>query len=118
MDETAYMLVVIAAIALATFATRALPFVFFSSREPPELLSTIEKNLPPMILLLLLIYCLKDVQWFQPPYGAPEIFTIVSVTALHVWKRNAMLSIFAGTGLYMLLVQFNVFSYIFSFLFG
>ena len=118
MSETAYILMVIAAVALATFATRALPFVFFSSREPPELLSTIEKNLPPMILLLLLIYCLKDVQWFQAPYGAPEIFTIASVTALHVWKRNAMLSIFAGTGLYMLLVQLNIFSYIFSFLFG
>ncbi len=114
MRETAYMLMVIATVALATFATRVLPFVFFSSREPPKLLSTIEKNLPPMILLLLLIYCLKDVQWFQPPYGAPEILTIVSVTALHVWKRNAMLSIFAGTGMYMFLVQFDVFSFLFG----
>lgn len=118
MNETVYMLVVIAAVSLATFITRALPFVFFSKKEPPELLSTIEKNLPSMILLLLVIYCLKDVQWFQSPYGAPEIFTIAVVTVLHLWRRNAMLSIFAGTGLYMLLVQFNVFSYIFSFLFG
>lgn len=105
MSEAAHLLIVTAAVALATFATRALPFVFFSRREPPELLSTIEKNLPPMILLLLVIYCLKDVQWFQPPYGAPEVFTIAVVTVLHLWRRNAMLSIFAGTGLYMLLVQ-------------
>jgi branched-subunit amino acid transport protein AzlD len=105
MTDTAYMLVVIAAVALATFATRALPFIFFSRREPPELLSTIEKNLPPMIPLLLVIYCLKDVQWFEPPYGVPEIFTIAVVTVLHIWRRNAMLSIFAGTGLYMVLVQ-------------
>ena len=105
MNDTTYMLLVIAAVALATFATRALPFIFFSKREPPELLSTIEKNLPPMILLLLVIYCLKDVQWLQPPYGVPEIFTIAVVSVMHIWKRNAMLSIFAGTGLYMLLVQ-------------
>lgn len=105
MSEAAHLLIVTAAVALATFATRALPFVFFSRREPPELLSTIEKNLPPMILLLLVIYCLKDVQWFQPPSGAPEVFTIAVVTVLHLWRRNAMLSIFAGTGLYMLLVQ-------------
>ncbi len=110
MSNTIYMLVVIGTVALATFITRALPFVFFISREPPELLLTIEKNLPPMILMLLLIYCLKDVQWLQFPYGASELFTIASVTALHVWKRNAMLSIFSGTGLYMLLVQLDIFS--------
>jgi branched-subunit amino acid transport protein AzlD len=110
MTDTIYMLVVIGTVAIATFITRALPFVFFSSREPPKLLSTVEKNLPPLILMLLLIYCLRDVQWIQFPYGAPELFTIASVTALHVWKRNAMLSIFSGTGLYMLLVQFDIFS--------
>ncbi|MFY9200830.1 MAG: AzlD domain-containing protein [Methanosarcina flavescens] len=37
--------VTIVVIALATFATRALPFLFFSSREPPEMLSVIEENL-------------------------------------------------------------------------
>lgn len=110
MTEPLQMLVIIAAIALATFATRALPFLCFGSREPPGIISTIEKNLPPMILLLLVIYCLKDVQWLAAPYGVPELFTIGVVAGLHFWKRNAMLSIFAGTGLYMVLVQSNIFS--------
>lgn len=112
MAEALRMLVTIMVVALATFATRVLPFVCFGSRKPPEMLSTIEKNLPPMILLLLVIYCLKDVQWFSAPYGVPELFTIGVVAGLHFWKRNAMLSIFAGTGLYMALVQFNVFSFL------
>ncbi len=64
MTDRLQMLVTIAVVALATFATRALPFICFGSREPPEILTTIEKNLPPMILLLLVIYCLKDVRWF------------------------------------------------------
>lgn len=106
------MIVTIAVIALATFTTRAIPFLFFGSREPPAMLSVIEKNLPPMILLLLVIYCLKDVQWLSAPYGIPELFTIGVVAGLHFWKRNAMLSIFTGTGLYMILVQFNVFSFL------
>ncbi len=109
---TMEMLVIIMAMALATFATRALPFICFSRRTPPEGLSTIEKNLPPMILLLLVIYCLKDVQWFAAPYGLPELLAIGMVAGLHLWKRNAMLSIFAGAGLYMLLVQCNVFSFL------
>ena len=112
MIDTLQMLVTIAIIALATFATRVLPFLCFGSREPPAILSTIEKNLPPMILLLLVIYCLKDVQWLTAPYGLPELFTIGVVAGLHFWKRNAMLSIFAGTGLYMALVQFHVFSFL------
>lgn len=106
------MFITIAVIALATFATRALPFLFFGSREPPEMLAVIEKNLPPMILLLLVIYCLKDVQWLTAPYGIPEFVTIGVVAGLHLWKRNAMLSIFIGTALYMVLVQFNVFSFL------
>jgi len=102
----------IAVITLATFATRALPFIFFGSREAPVILSTIEKNLPPMILLLLVIYCLKDVHWFSAPYGIPELLSIGIIAGLHFWKRNAMFSIFIGTILYMIMVQFNVFSFL------
>lgn len=112
MLDTLQMFITIAIIALATFATRALPFICFGSREPPAMLSVIEKNLPPMILLLLVIYCLKDVQWLTAPYGIPELLTIGVVAGLHFWKRNAMLSIFTGTTLYMVLVQFNVFSFL------
>lgn len=114
MNDIVHLLSVITVVAIGTFITRALPFVFFNSIKPPAILSTIEKNLPPMILLLLVFYCLKDVYWFQPPHGIPELFTILVVTTLHVWKRNAMLSIFIGTGLYMLLVRYDVFLIIFS----
>ncbi len=114
MKDIIYMLSVILLVALITFGTRVLPFVFFNSRAPPAILSTIEKSLPPMILMLLLIYCLKDVQWSSFPFGAPELFTIAVVTVLHVWKRNAMLSIFTGTILYMVLVQSDIFTIIFS----
>jgi branched-subunit amino acid transport protein AzlD len=112
MINTLQTLVTIAIVALATFATRALPFICFGSREPPVTLLTIEKKLPPMILLLLVIYCLKDVQWFSAPYGIPELLSVGIVAGLHFLKRNAMLSIFIGTALYMIMVQFNVFSFL------
>jgi branched chain amino acid efflux pump len=112
MTNSLQTLVTIAVVALATFATRALPFICFGSREPPVILLTIEKNLPPMILMLLVIYCLKDVQWFSAPYGIPELLSVGIIAGLHFWKRNAMLSIFIGTALYMIMVQFNVFSFL------
>ena len=39
------------------------------------------------------------------PHGLPELISIAALTALHLWKRNVLLSIGVGTALYMLLVQ-------------
>ena len=39
------------------------------------------------------------------PYGIPEAAAVLVTAALHVWKRNNLLSIGAGTVLYMFLVQ-------------
>ena len=39
------------------------------------------------------------------PYGLPELLAIGTVGALHLWKRNTMLSISVGTVVYMLLIQ-------------
>lgn len=61
--------------------------------------------LPPAMMGLLVVYCLKGVTWLEAPHGAPEIIAVAVVTALHCWKRNVLLSIAGGTAVYMLLVQ-------------
>ncbi|WP_342782134.1 branched-chain amino acid transporter permease [Psychrobacillus soli] len=55
---------------------------------------------------LLVIYCLKDVTLLTGSHGFPELIGVAVVTGLHLWKRNMLLSIAAGTIVYMLLVQF------------
>ena len=54
---------------------------------------------------MLVVYCLKDVRPLAYPHGIPELLGIALVALLHVWKRNSLLSIGAGTVAYMLLVQ-------------
>ena len=61
--------------------------------------------LPYAVIGLLVIYCLKDVD-FGSTYGIPELLAIVFIVLLHKWKKNILLSIGAGTVFYMLLVQF------------
>ena len=39
------------------------------------------------------------------PFGLPEFIASAAVAALHAWKKNSLLSIGAGTVLYMVLVQ-------------
>ena len=61
--------------------------------------------LPPAIIGMLVVYCLKDVSVTVMPFGLPEAVSAAAVVALQFWKRSSLLSILAGTLLYMLLIQ-------------
>lgn len=90
----------------ATMLTRFLPFLVFSSKKPtPRLVRYLGDALPAAIFGLLVVYCLKDVSWTLPPHGAPELMAVALTAALHLWLRRMLLSMAAGTALYMLLVQ-------------
>ena len=98
------LLIVVAV--LVTMATRFLPFLIFGeNRKTPPIIEYLGKVLPFAIMGMLVVYCLKDVSVLRFPYGLPEIISCVVVAALHVWKRNSLLSIGGGTVCYMLLVQ-------------
>lgn len=101
----------IAACSLATFATRLLPFVALARHADHPLILHLGRYLPPAVMLILVIYALRD---FRPlsegelnvsASGLPMLLASVTVIVLHLWRRNALLSIVGGTGLYMLLVQ-------------
>lgn len=96
----------IAVVALVTAALRFLPFLIFGeNRTTPPLITYLGQVLPFAIMGMLVIYCLKDVSFLFDSFGIPEIIGCAVVAALHVWKRNTLLSIGAGTVCYMLLVQ-------------
>ena len=97
----------IAVIALVTAALRFLPFwIFNENRKTPPMISYLGQVLPYAIIGMLVVYCLKDVSFTAAPFGIPEAIGCAVVTVLHIWKRNTLLSIGAGTICYMLMVQF------------
>ena len=97
----------IAVIALVTAVLRFLPFLIFGeSRKTPPLVAYLGQVLPYAIMGMLVVYCFKGVSFRSFPFGIPEIIGCLVVTLLHIWKRNTLLSIGAGTVCYMLLVQF------------
>ena len=96
----------IAVMALITFLTRVLPFLLFGrGGKPPRIILYLGTYLPAAVIAMLIVYCLKDVSFVAQPYGLPELLAIGTVGALHLWKRNTMLSISVGTVVYMLLIQ-------------
>ena len=99
-------ILLVAIVALVTAFLRFLPFLIFGeNRTTPPLIAYLGKVLPFAIMGMLVVYCLKDVHFLSASFGIPEILGCAVVALLHVWKRNTLLSIGAGTVCYMLLVQ-------------
>ena len=97
---------IILAVAAGTQITRWLPFWLFpEKKDPPPVVLYLGRVLPAAMMGLLVVYCLRNVDIAAAPHGLPELIALAAVTALHLWKRNVLLSIGVGTALYMVLVQ-------------
>ena len=98
--------ITIALCALATMFTRFAPFLMFSGRKTPRYIEYLGHALPGAIFGMLVVYCLKSVDPMVYSHGLPEALAILVTVALHLWKRQMLLSIAGGTVCYMLLLQF------------
>jgi branched-subunit amino acid transport protein AzlD len=96
--------VLVAVMAVVTILLRFLPFLVIRKETPPYI-SYLGKVLPPAIIGMLVIYCLKDVTPTASPYGIPELIAAACVVILQVWKRNSLIGILTGTVIYMILIQ-------------
>ncbi|GAA3908886.1 branched-chain amino acid transporter permease [Halomonas cibimaris] len=112
LSDPVWQLIVVCA--LATFATRILPFIALSRQADHPLVLHLGRYLPPAVMLILVIYALRDFtpltsswQLNMGDSGLPLVFASLVVAGLHVWRRNALLSIVLGTVAYMLMVQLS-----------
>jgi len=103
-ESTAYLLIFILVSACATFLTRLLPFVLLYRWADHPLLKHLGRYLPPVLMVLLLMYALKDAL-VTGHQLLPSLASLAVVTVLHLLWRNPLISILSGTGLYMFLTQ-------------
>lgn len=100
-------IITISLCALGTMLTRFLPFLIFSDKRPvPPLVKYLGWALPPAVFGMLVVYCLRNVSFLGDTHGLPEFIAIAVVVALHLWRKQMLLSIAGGTICYMLLIQF------------
>lgn len=105
MNSAIYSVAVIGVVAAVTWALRAFPFLLFGNRPLPKIVRYLGKALPPAIMTVLVIYCLRGTDFSQAPFGVPELAACALVALLQVVKRNMYLSIVAGTLCYMALIR-------------
>ena len=96
--------ILIAVMSIVTILIRFLPFLVFR-KQTPKYVSYLGRVLPPAIIGMLVIYCLKDITPSVHPVGIPELIAASCVVGVQAWKRNSLISILTGTVIYMVLVQ-------------
>lgn len=100
--------ILIAAAAIGTMFTRFTPFIAFGGEKPaPKYVQYLGKALPGAALGLLVVYCLRNVDLLSGNHGIPVFAAMFLTVAVHVWKRQMLLSIAVGTVTYILLINFT-----------
>ncbi|GGC77602.1 branched-chain amino acid transporter permease [Marinobacter halophilus] len=106
MVEQYYLAGFIAVSALATFATRVVPFLFFERHTEHPLVQHIGRYLPAAVMALLaIIFLRRSANWSASLPGLDALLPGLLVVVIHLWRRNALLSIAAGTIVYMTIQQ-------------
>lgn len=106
MIELNHDILLVAVITLVTLALRFAPFLLFpGGKKIPAPLLYLSRILPSAVMGMLIIYCLKNAAHLTWPFALPELSSIFVVATLQKLRHNTLLSILAGTALYMLLVQ-------------
>lgn len=99
-------IITIALCVAGTMLTRFLPFMVFSSKKPtPKYVQYLGRALPSAIFGMLVIYCLKNVDFLNNSHGLPELISIFVTGTVHLWKKQMLLSIACGTICYMFLIR-------------
>ncbi len=100
-------LAIVGVVALCTLLVRALPFLVFGrgGGQPAPFILYLGKVLPAAVMAILVVYCLRSTDFSAAAGFVPQVVAVAAVVALHLWRRNDLLSIAGGTAVYMLLLR-------------
>lgn len=106
MADEFYLASFVALAALATFATRVIPFLFLQGHTDHPLIKHLGRYLPAAVMALLAaIFLQRSADWSIAVPGADALIPGLLVVGVHLWRRNALLSIAVGTASYMIIQQ-------------
>jgi branched-subunit amino acid transport protein AzlD len=103
MTDNTYVAGVIVAMGLLTFALRALPFVAAHWLKNHPRVHRLGQFLPLAIMTLLLVHAAVGAAREHPSGPWPEALAIAVVVLAQWRRRNALLSILLGSGVYVLI---------------
>lgn len=97
MPELAYIAAALSSAVAITFALRALPFAARSAIKNNQLAINLGRWMPLGATVILAVYCLSTIDFTAPAHGTGPILGAAVTVGMHLWRRNAVLSIVVGT---------------------
>jgi branched-subunit amino acid transport protein AzlD len=80
-----------------TVTLRAVPFGMKNVIKESALLADVGRWMLLCAIVILADYCLAAIKITAPAYGLTEMIGVVVTVAIHLWRRNPVLSIVTGT---------------------
>ncbi|RLU81751.1 branched-chain amino acid ABC transporter [Streptomyces griseocarneus] len=105
-DNTAYIAAAVAISAVVTWALRCLPFAALAPLRASETLRYLSVHMPVGVMVILTVYTLRDISFTG---ALPVSLALAATLGLHLWRRNAVLSVLGGTAIHVALAS-TVFS--------
>lgn len=102
-----YLFSAIAVTLAATFLTRVIPFAFLANKSNHPLALHLGRYLPAGVMLVLvgIFLARSSNQWVGGWWGLDALIPAGLVVLVHLWKRNALISMLVGTLAYMFIQQ-------------
>ena len=109
-EITQYLIHLLLVTGVTNYALRAFPFLLFgTAQKPPAAVQELRTLISPAAIAMLVVYCycscFKLTAFADKMFGLAEWTAGIVVVALHLWRGNPLLSIIAGTAVYMVMVQ-------------
>ncbi|MCX5417738.1 branched-chain amino acid transporter permease [Streptomyces sp. NBC_00059] len=105
MPDPRYAIAAILVTAAVTWALRALPFAALAPLRESGTVQYLSTHMPAGVMVILLVYCLHDLPVTEARAAAAPLTALAVTVALHLWRRNALLSILGGTVVHVTLAS-------------
>ncbi|WP_232843229.1 branched-chain amino acid transporter permease [Corynebacterium hindlerae] len=92
-----YFFMAVGTAVAVTFMLRALPFAIKAKLSGSPFLENFGRWMPQGAMIILLLYCLHGVGWGPTHVNVGYGVGLAVTAGVHLWRRNAVLSIVAGT---------------------
>ncbi|MEU1778826.1 AzlD domain-containing protein [Streptomyces abikoensis] len=101
-DNATYVAAAIGMSAAVTWALRCLPFAALAPLRASDTLRYLSVHMPVGVMVILTVYTLRDVSLTTAP---PVALALAATLGLHLWRRNAVLSVLGGTAIHVALAS-------------
>ncbi|MER6958059.1 AzlD domain-containing protein [Streptomyces sp. NPDC000618] len=101
MPEPTYIITAVLVCSAVTWSLRAAPFAFLAPIRHSALLPYLNESMPVGVLTILVFYTLRHTPADIAPQTGAAVAALLTTAALHIWRRNAVLSVVGGTAVHV-----------------